>query len=270
MGEHHEWFLKEALKGAPLIEVQLDEIWTFTQKKKASDNPEDIEAGLGETWAWTAIETATRLMLPWWIGGRELSDAREMLKGLVPLIQADDSCEPPLFTSDELAHYATVLLECFHVAVAVPRTGRPGRPPKPRIVPHPALVYATIHKLRKEGRARAATRNIVYGNEPSLHAKPANSPSNTINTAFVERSNPHLRSRGSRFARKSLGFAKSRRWLNAKMAITAARYNFVRPHGALIKRAGGAGRPTTRAMAAKPTDHPWERVELLSRQIPRR
>jgi hypothetical protein len=85
VGERHERFLKEALKGAPLIEVQLDEIWTFTQKKKASDNPEDIEAGLGETWAWTAIETATRLMLPRWIGGRGLSDAREMLKGLVTL-----------------------------------------------------------------------------------------------------------------------------------------------------------------------------------------
>jgi hypothetical protein len=174
------------------------------------------------------------------------------------LIQADDCCEPPLFTSDELAHYAIVLLECFHVAVAVPRTGRPGRPPKPRIVPHPALVYATIHKIRKENSVRSVTKNIVYGDEPSLYAKLANSPSNTINTAFVERSNLHLRSRESRFVRKSLGFAKSRRWLNAKMAITVAHYNFVRPHGALGKRVGGAGRPTTPAMAAKLTDHPWE------------
>ena len=34
----------------------------------------------------------------------------------------------PLFVSDGLAHYATVLLEQFHKVVSFPRTGKRGRP----------------------------------------------------------------------------------------------------------------------------------------------
>jgi transposase-like protein len=35
------------------------------------------------TWIWTAIDAPTRLLITFWIGGRELEDARRMLKDLI-------------------------------------------------------------------------------------------------------------------------------------------------------------------------------------------
>jgi hypothetical protein len=61
----------------------------------------------------------------------------------------------------------------------------------------------------------------------------ADSPSNTINTSFIERSNGPWRLWDAHLARKSPLFAKSIRWLKAKLAICVATYNFIRPHGAL-------------------------------------
>ena len=269
VGEHLEWFLAECLKGVDLTEVQMDELWTFVQKKKAGDDPEELEAGHGETWIWTALDTRTRLLLCWWVGRHELSDAREMFKRLHPIIKADPSGELPLFTSDELPHYATVLKEFFHTVVETPRTGKPGRPANPKIVPAEDLVYGTIHKIRKNGRVRNVHKKLVFGDPEALQAKLAKSPSNTLNTSYIERSNGDWRLWDSHLTRKTLCFAKNKRLLNAKLAICVAVYNFVRPHGTLSKKRDGVGRKTTPAMAGKLADRPWKYEELLLCPLPR-
>ena len=73
------------------------------KKKESSGNAEDIEQEYGRTWIWTAIDAPSRLLITFWIGGRELIDARQMLQNLASRSQAK-----PLFVSDELPHYATV------------------------------------------------------------------------------------------------------------------------------------------------------------------
>ena len=82
------------------------------KKKESSGNAEDIEQEYGRTWIWTAIDAPSRLLITFWIGGRELIDARHMLQNL-----ASRSRAKPLFVSDELPHYATVLAE------QIPRNG---------------------------------------------------------------------------------------------------------------------------------------------------
>ncbi len=51
-------------------------------------------------------------MITFYIGGRELDDARRMLKHLTIRSQGK-----PLFVSDELSHYGTILGELFHKMV---------------------------------------------------------------------------------------------------------------------------------------------------------
>jgi hypothetical protein len=57
----------------------------------------------------------------------------------------------------------------------------------------------------------------------------------------------------------TLWFAKSMTWLQARFAIIAAAYNFVRPHSSL----GTAKQPVTPAMAAGITKNPWSMSYLL-------
>lgn len=172
-----------------------------------------------------------------------------------------------LFVSDELSHYATVLGELFHELVPVPPTGKPGRPRNPVRLIDADLDYATVHKTREAGRVVNVERRIVYGSELSIAVRLSNSPSRTINTAYVERSNLNWRLWNAHLTRKSPTFARSVRWLHAKFAIAVASYNLIRPHGTLSRGHDRVFRPKTPAMAAKLTDHPWTLMELLMHPV---
>ncbi len=204
------------------------------------------------------------MLITFWIGGRELEDARQILGDLAKRTVGDK----PLFVSDELSHYATVLGELFHESIPVAPTGKPGRPKKPQCVINPDLDYATVHKTRVGGRVIEATRRVVYGTKQSVEYRLENSPSQTINTSYVERSNLDWRLWDAHLARKTPTAARSLRWLKAKFAICVAFYNLIRPHGTLSRGQDRVFRPKTPAMAASVTDHPWNVMELLEHTVP--
>jgi transposase-like protein len=52
------------------------------KKKKCSGEPEELEKQYGQTWIWKAIDASTRQLITLWIGGRELDDARQMVRDL--------------------------------------------------------------------------------------------------------------------------------------------------------------------------------------------
>jgi len=173
----------------------------------------------------------------------------------------------PLFTSDELAHYGTVLAELFHTMLPVEPTGKPGRPKSPLMVVHEDLDYATVHKTRAGGHVVKVERIVVYGSEQRIQERLEHSPSTKINTAYAERTNLSWRLWDAHLVRKAPTFARSSAWLVAKFAICIAVYNFVRPHGTLSRGEDRVFRPVTPAMAAKITDHPWTIMELLALPI---
>ena len=150
---------------------------------------------------------------------------------------ASRSRAKPLFVSDELPHYATVLAEQYHAMVPSTPTGKPGRPKNAEQVIDADLDYATVHKTRESGRVVQVDRRVVYGSEQSVRDRLADSPSQKINTAYIERSNLNWRLWDAHLARKSLTFARSLRWLRAKFAIVVSCYNLIRPHGTLSRRA---------------------------------
>lgn len=229
------------------------------KKKKCSGSQEDFECKYGQTWIWTAIDATSRLLITFWIGGRELDDARRLLEDLVGRLEGK-----PLFVSDELAHYGTVLAELFHELVPPVPTGKRGRPRKPKRVVDEDLDYATVHKTRQGARVVKVECKVVHGSEHRICERLAGSPSRTINTAYIERSNLDWRLWDAHLARKAPTAARSIRWLKAKFAICVACYDFIRPHETLSRGKDRTFRATTPAMAAKIADHQWTFDELLA------
>lgn len=208
------------------------------------------------------MDTASRLIVCSLAGDRTLSDARTFLKDLVSRTQA-----LPLFTSDELPHYADGLKELFHKVIPQVPTGRPGRPRKPEKLIDEDLDYATVHKTREKGRIVKVETKIVFGSEERISKRLRELPSNTINTSYVERTNLNWRLWDAHLTRKTLMFAKSFRWLKAKFAICVAFYNFIRPHETLSRGRDRIFRPKTPAMAAGITTHHWSTKELLATHV---
>ena len=96
---------------------------------------------------------------------------------------------PPVFTSDELAHYRSALIQAFGTIIFPEPTGRPGRPRLPYVEIPEDIDYATVHKERQGGAVVKVTRQQVLGDPTRMQARLAAGPSLTINTAFVERTN---------------------------------------------------------------------------------
>ena len=231
-------------------------------KKKKSPNEQEADEEIGKKWIWTALDTTTRLIVCYLIGDRTLVDARCFLEDLVSRTE-----NLPLFTSDELPHYADGLKELFHTLVQPESTGLPGRPRNPVKVVDKELDYATVHKTRKNGRIVKVETKIVFGSEKRIKKRLEELPSNTVNTSFVERSNLNWRMWDAHLTRKSLMFAKSCRWLRAKFSLCVGFYNFIRPHETLSRGADRVFRPNTPAMVAGLTDHPWTIKELLAYKV---
>jgi len=188
-----------------------------------------------------------------------LNDAREFLKDLVGRLKGN-----PLFVSDELSRYGTVLAELFHKLIAPEPTGKRGRPRSPERVLDEDLDYATVHKTRTKGRVVKVECKVIHGSQQRIEARLLNSPSRTVNTAYIERSNLDWRLWDAHLARKAPTAARSKRWLTAKFAICVACYDLIRPHGSLSRGHDRVFRATTPAMAAKITNHRWTFDELLA------
>jgi len=168
-------------------------------------------------------------------------------------------------TSDEYPVYPEAIRATYGQVVTPPRTGRPGRPPKPRTVLPPEVTYATVHKEREKNRVVSVSTRVVFGTAVAVAlALVASAVSWAVNTCFVERHNGTDRNRCSRKVRKSYAF--SRDW---EMHVLATRYsyfsyNFCWPVETLRERdADGRWRVRTPAMAAGLADHVWSISEWL-------
>ena len=115
----------------------------FCSKKRAISE-EDVEAEYGSTWIWSAIDPESRLIIYHSIGGRTLDQCRVFFKGLLSRID-----NKPLFVSDELAHYKSILFENFCSTQEFPETGKQGRPKNPVDVVDPELNYVSYIKQGK-------------------------------------------------------------------------------------------------------------------------
>jgi IS1 family transposase len=230
-------------------------------KKKKSLSEEDFEKEYGRHWIWASIDPESKLIINFFIGQRTLDDCRAFIKDLLPRIRTK-----PLFTSDELPHYETVLVEQYSRLEEQPKTGKRGRPKRPRRLIDPEFKYATVHKVRENGRVVKVKRNILFGNPAAIEAIIASSKvSKKINTSFIERANLTLRNHNKKLARKTLCFAKRKKALEAQTNIVVAYYNLSRPNrGLTLRGPKGTRIKRTPAMAADLMDRIWPIGQLLA------
>jgi IS1 family transposase len=230
-------------------------------KKKKAVCDEDFEKEYGRHWLWASLDPESKLVINFFIGQRTLEDCKLFIKDLISRIQSK-----PLFTSDELPHYRTALAEQFSHLENQPKSGKRGRPKKPKVVIDPELKYATVHKTRDNGRVVKVERKIIFG-DPRLIDQiiEASKTSGTINTSFIERANLTLRNHNRKLTRKTLCFAKIKQALVAQTSIVITYYNFSKPHRSLtLKSFIGKRIKRTPAMAAKLIDRIWPMGEILT------
>jgi len=163
---------------------------------------------------------------------------------------------PAAVTSDEYPAYAEAVLAVFGQEVTPPRTGKPGRPPGPRVVPPEGLCYATVHKTRAKGRVVAVASRVVLGELPEGEG---------VSTSYLERQNATDRHRNARKGRKSYRFSKDWEVHEAMTTFTMYSYNFCWAVRTLRQKdAQGQWPPRTPAMAAGLADHVWSLEEWLT------
>jgi IS1 family transposase len=174
---------------------------------------------------------------------------------------------PRMITSDEYKPYKKAIGETWGVKRTPKRTGKRGRPRKPRYRPKPNLVYATVHKTRVKGRVTKIDYRIIFGTPAEVaDALSASRCSRHINTAFVERQNGTDRNRCSRKTRQSYCFSKNWDIHRAATCFSMYSYNFCWPVRTLRRPSGHPG-PCTPAMAAGLADHVWTIREWLEHPV---
>lgn len=104
----------------------------------------------------------------------------------------------------------------------------------------------------------------MFGDKDSIAERLAASPGKVIKTSYIERSNLSWRPWDAHLHKKTLTFAKSLRWLDAKLAICIVWHNFVREHNSLTQPLSDCAQKLTPAMAAGITDQPWNLDEFLN------
>jgi IS1 family transposase len=218
-------------------------------RKERHRAPDDFFSG--DQWDHVALDPDSRLVLSVVVGRRIpenaellLEDAKRRLGGRCP----------ERITTDEYPAYEAAILAVFGAVFQPPRTGKPGRPAGPRVVPPAGLRYATVHKTRAKGRVVTVEPRAVFGALPEK-----------VSTSYLERHNGTDRHRNARKGRKTYRFSKEWTMHESVSTFVHYRYNFCWPVRTLrVKDAEGQWQARTPAMAAGLTDRVWPLAEWLA------
>ena len=76
-------YQNDVLKELVCRRLQVDEIWSFcyAKEKNVPDNRRG-QFGYGDVWTWTALDSDSKLVPVWLVGGRDAGDAYEFLSDL--------------------------------------------------------------------------------------------------------------------------------------------------------------------------------------------
>lgn len=250
--------------------MQFDEKWSFVGKKEKHCDPEDpADAQQGDHWDHVAFDPEHRLVVSVVPGKRTEDKVHQLVRDFQ---QRTEGRIMNLMTSDEYPAYRTALVEAYGVVQVPARTGRPGRPKKPRRVLPKTLTYATVHKDRANGRVVKVTTRLVFGTAKVVRAALARSRVSTaVNTVFIERHNGSDRNRNRRKVRKTCCFSKDWEVHEAMTYFTMYSYNFCWPVRTLrVKVSKNQYEQRTPAMAAGLTDHIWTTNEWATQPVVRR
>jgi len=207
------------VRGVKSKRVQVDEVWTFTAAKAKNvpsmKRPVD---GAGDTWTWTALDADNKLIVQWFVGGRDSYSAKLFIDDL-----ASRLANRVQLTSDGLRAYLDAVEDAFGADID----------------------YAQLVKLygeSPEAEKRYSPAECIGCRKTRIEGSP--DPAH-ISTSFVERQNLTMRMHMRRFTRLTNAFSKKFENHVHMVALYAVWYNWVRIHKTLR---------VTPAMAAGLTD----------------
>ena len=212
--------------------VQCDEIWSFTYAKQknvatAKAAPEDA----GDTWTWTAIDSHSKLIVSYMVGGRDSEYAMACMDDL----QARLANRVQLTTDGHKAYLEAVegafggdVDYAMLIKIYGDATGLKGHEKK-----YSPAECTGIRKDRISGNPDRAL----------------------VSTSHVERQNLTMRMHMRRFTRLTNAFSKKVENHEYAVALHFMYYNFVRTHQTLRM---------TPAMAAGLTDRLWDVSDLVA------
>lgn len=210
--------------------IECDEAWCFTyakQKNVATAKAAPLWAG--DVWTWTAIDADTKLIVSYFIGGREIADARAVMDDLKSRV----SNRIQLTTDGHRAYWQAVegaFGGDVDYAQLVKIYGPTSTDAQRRYSP-PACIGARKH--------------VIAGNPDEDH----------VSTSYVERQNLTMRMHMRRFTRLTNAFSKKIENHAAAVALHMMYYNFVRVHQTLRM---------SPAQAAGVTDKLWSVEDLVA------
>jgi IS1 family transposase len=215
----------EHLRDLSCKTIEADEIWSFVGHKERN-KPEELKGtfGTGDVWTWTALDADSKLIVCWYVGGRQHEDAEAFMVDLAGRLR-----ERIQLTTDGLSAYPNAVGLAFK-----------------RNVDFAQLIkqYRTDRSVgRYSPPICTGARVRVDRGDPD----PAR-----ISTSYVERQNLTMRMGMRRFTRLTNGFSKKLDNHMAAIALHFLHYNFARPHKTLADPY-----PRTPAMAAGVADHVW-------------
>ncbi len=212
-------FHDERVRNVRSRRVQVDEVWSFTAAKQRNvpsmKRPVD---GAGDTWTWTALDADSKLILQWFVGGRDGYSAKLFIDDLKTRL-----ANRVQLTSDGLRAY----LEAVEGASGAD------------------IDYAQLVKLygeSPEAERRYSSAECIGARKTPIEGNP--DPAH-ISTSYVERQSLTMRMRMRRFTRLTNAFSKKFESHVHMVALYAVWYNWVRIHKTL---------GVTPAMAAGLTD----------------
>lgn len=219
-----------AVRNVAAKRVQVDEIWSFTYaKQKNVALAKAAPDFAGDTWTWTAIDADSRMILSYFVGGRDgeaamifMDDLRGRLADRIQL------------TSDGHKAYLEAVEGAFggdvDYAQLVKIYGAAPESAKGRYSPAECL---------------GAKKERIEGAPDLKH----------VSTSYAERSNKTIRMHMRRFTRLTDGFSKKVENHFYAVALHMMYYNFVRTHTTLR---------CTPAMAAGVSERLWEISDIVA------
>jgi len=208
--------------------LQVDEIWTYVQKKQRHMTAKDDPRRVGDMWTFVAIDADTKLVPAYRVGKRDLPTAKAFMMDLSGRV-----ANRVQISSDALRAYVDATEQAFGADVDYGQ-------------------IVKYYEAEPVGPGRYSPPKVVRANRELISGAPNY---RYISTSFVERQNLTMRMSMRRFTRLTNAFSKKIENLKAAVALHFAHYNFMRVHKTLR---------VTPAMEAKITDHVWEWDELLA------
>jgi IS1 family transposase len=220
------------VRGVAAKRVQCDEVWSFigvkAKNRAASKRATDPTAG--DVWTWTAIESDTKLIISYLVGGRDAEYALAIMDDLrqrVTRMQLTTDGHPPYLGAVEEAFGAEIdfaqLVKLYGAPPAEPEAAR-------RYSPSECI---------------GTRKTKITGNPDRRY----------VSTSYVERQNLTMRMHMRRFTRLTNAFSKKIENHAYAVALHMAFYNFVRIHKTL---------KVTPAMAAGIEKRLWSMDDIVA------